>query len=124
MTKACEEGGICKSCGKCVDVLIPLRLLVETKGGMEMQLRHYCPYCFTKIVEEWDSGRDESKTGLWAVVWTEKQLESIEDKERYEVFFYEKLMLAKFEALKKDHSVTEVGYGELTSQWIRIRGKE
>jgi len=57
-----DEGGKCDSCGKIVDILIPIRILSESKGGLEMQLKHYCPKCFLDITEEWepnDNGEEE-----------------------------------------------------------------
>lgn len=70
-----EGGKKCDSCSKIVDVLIPIRILSETKGGMEMQLRHYCPHCFMDMVDDWelDKGDKEGKyKDFWLVVWETK----------------------------------------------------
>ena len=51
--------GICDSCNKIVDILIPIRILCDTDRGEEMQLRHYCPECFVDITEEWEPPRGD-----------------------------------------------------------------
>jgi len=63
MTKINSEGQTCDSCNRLVDILIPIRILCETKSGpMEMQLRHYCPECFDDITEGWEhKGSEEEK---------------------------------------------------------------
>lgn len=58
----------CDSCGRVADILIPIRVLCESKGGYEMQLRHYCPICFKDIVEEWEypnRGDENEEELLW-----------------------------------------------------------
>lgn len=64
MTKINSEGQTCDSCNRLVDILIPIRILCETRSGpMEMQLRHYCPECFDDITEGWEyNGSEEEKT--------------------------------------------------------------
>lgn len=55
------EGGKCDSCSRIVDILIPIRILAEVAGRMEMQLRHYCPECFDEITSEWEYGREDEE---------------------------------------------------------------
>jgi len=62
VTKINSEGQICDSCDRLVDILIPIRILCETRSGpMEMQLRHYCPECFDDITEGWEYESDDEK---------------------------------------------------------------
>lgn len=56
-----SECGKCDSCGKIVDILVPIRILCETNGGMEMQLRHYCPECFMEMVDNWELKGDKDE---------------------------------------------------------------
>jgi len=54
--------GKCDSCGAIVDTLVPIRILCETNGAMEMQLRHYCPECFMEMMDNWERDKkDEEK---------------------------------------------------------------
>ena len=52
----------CDSCGKSSDVLVPVKILVETSWGYEMQTRYYCPKCFTILLETHIDNDDEEKT--------------------------------------------------------------
>lgn len=65
----------CDSCEREVDILVPIRILCETRNGMEMQLKHYCPKCFWDITEGWGSRGDESEKDVgWIVAWKERFL--------------------------------------------------
>lgn len=51
----------CDSCGKESDILVPLKVWVETSWGGEMATRYYCPSCFTILMEAYVND-DEQET--------------------------------------------------------------
>jgi len=48
----------CDSCGKPSDILVPLKVWVETPWGGEMATRYYCPECFTILMEAYTAGSE------------------------------------------------------------------
>lgn len=108
-------GSKCDSCNKIVDILIPIRVLCETRNGMEMQLRHYCPHCFMDIVDDWDydgkekkpKKKDEEDVG-WIIAWYFYDKESKTYMMSYSVWNDEGLADKRFIQLDKMKSVKEV----------------
>jgi len=58
----------CDSCGKESDVLVPVKILVETPWGYEMQTRHFCPRCFTILMETHiEDDEEKAKTFIYSL---------------------------------------------------------
>lgn len=93
--------GKCDSCEEQVDILIPIRILCETHGGTEMQLRHYCPDCFINVLGFVPQQEKKSNKG-WVIAWW------ISGVSRYIVQLLEKNADIIFDRRDKDPKVREL----------------
>ena len=94
--------GKCDSCDKIVDILIPIRMLCEARGGMEMQLKHYCSDCFIDVLGFVPQQEEKEEANGWVIAWWKN------GKSHYVVQLLEKNTNKIFVEYSKDPKIREL----------------